>query len=702
MKPSIHRLLKPRSVAIVGASAEPLAIGNNALTNITGSAFDGNLHLVSRNSGRIDGRTCRASIDELPEGIDVALLVVPAHAVADAMAACVRRKLGAVVVFAAGFGEIDEAGRAQQASLAATARHAGMVMMGPNCLGLVNFVDGLPLTFEPVRVEKENRPGACVISQSGAMAGNVRMALTGRGTPVAYALATGNEAALSATDLIEHLLPDPAVSMFTLLLEQITDPQPFLQQAERANQLGKPIAMLHVGRGERSREATQTHTGALASDHAVMSACVAAAGVVLVPSLDELFDVASILARYPHPHARGPAIVTNSGALRGVALDFAEEIRLELPRLDTETVQVLEQRLPTFATVDNPLDVTAQAMRDPALFAVAAQAVLSDPNVGGLIVAAMGGGPAQQRGKWDALRPTLAAADKPAALAFLGDGAELDAAVVSDVRASGVPYFRSVDRALRAWSCLARAARHVQREPCHAAQPGNSIGDVKGRAGPVVEHDVKSLLAAAGIPVPCGRLATTPIAAKAVACEIGYPLVLKAQAATLMHKSDVGGIALGIRNDRDLSAAWERVAMNVSAKLPALRLEGMLVEHMTEGDHIEMIVGARRDPAWGPVLLVGLGGIWAETLKDTKTVPCNAGRQGIEVAISELKGRSLLAGARGRPPSDVDALVRTLSTIAGMMLANTEISEIEINPLAVFPAGRGVVALDAVMVIGPP
>jgi acyl-CoA synthetase (NDP forming) len=553
----------------------------------------------------------------------------------------------------------------------------------------------VPLTFEPVQSVLPSGPGICAIAQSGAMAGNIRMALLAGNVPVAYTFSTGNEAVLGAEDIIEGLLDDPAVQLFSVFVEQIRHPKRFLALAAECRRRGKPIVLMHPGRSARSREAAKSHTGALAGDHAVMRAFVASEGVVLVESLDELFDVSRLLTRYPQPAAGGAGIMSNSGALRGFSLDFCEQIDLSLPELADATCAELKQVLPDFAAIDNPLDITAQGMQKPSLFGDSAQALLRDKQVGALLVAAMGGSPAQQMAKWKSLRPALEAAEKPVALAFLGDNWPLSEECLVDIKDSGVPFFRSPDRAMRAFAHMMRYGRTLVETQQRADVSVAVSGTVP--PGPVVEYRGKAMFAEAGIAVPRGALARSSNDAVAVARDLGFPVVLKAQAAALMHKSDVGGVAVGIADEAALRAAWETMMARISAARPELVLDGILVEAMAPSGGIELIAGARRDPAWGEVLMVGLGGVWAEALGDVRLLPADASAGRIAAELDRLKGARLLHGYRGSPPCNVAALVDALIRIGALIRAVPTLSEIDVNPLVVYPAGQGVLALDALL-----
>ena len=695
----LGRLLRPASIAIVGSLSEPLSIGSNALANLDRFGYAGDVHLVSRKGGRVADRDCLSSVEELPLGVDAAILAVSASAVHDTLAACARRQVGGAVVFASGFGEQDEAGGRAQDEIVALARREGLGIIGPNCVGFVNYADRAPLTFEPVDPIALAGPGVCVIAQSGAMAGNIRYALQGRGVPVSHSISTGNEAAAGTEDFIDLLLDDPRVALFAIFVEQIRRPQNFLGLCRRANALGKRIVVLHSGRSLRAREAAKTHTGALAGDYAVMRAFVERAGAILVDGMDVLFDVCALLAVHPDPFAGGLGIVSNSGALRGVGLDLAEELDLPVPAFAPATTTGLKSVLPSFAVVENPLDITAAAMTSPSLFGEAARAIVADPGIGALLVVAIGGGRPQQRSKWRALEPALAGARKPVAVCYLGDEYPLDDEFLTEVRASGVPFFRSPERAIRAFAHLARWSGRVRgarpATPLSAPATLNLPGP-----GPLAEWRSKEVLAEIGVPVPPGRLVDTLEAARAAAAELGFPLALKAQADALPHKSDVGGVILGIADPAALEEGYERLVDTIARARPDIVLDGVLVEAMAPANGVEMIVGARRDPHWGPILAVGLGGVWAEALADVRLLPADAGLDEIVVELDRLNGAALLRAWRGSPPRDVRALAALAVQISGLMRANPRIQEIDLNPVNVYANGHGVMALDALIVTG--
>jgi acyl-CoA synthetase (NDP forming) len=685
----LERLMRPHSVAIVGVSPEPGSIGGLVLGNLERWRFEGAIHLVSRGRREINGRPCVATIDALPSGIDVAILAVPQGAVGEAVAACGRRSIGIAMVYASGFAEVDVEGRAAQERLQAVARQAGVRLVGPNCMGLSNYADGNPLTFEPLEPRALAKPAVAVIAQSGALASMIRNALWGKRLGVSHVISSGNEADIGCEDFLAFLLDDAATQVVVLFVEQIRRPQVFLALSERARSLRKPIVLMHPGRSERARASALTHTGALTGNHVVMTALLRHHAVVLVDTLDELYDAAELLARFPPP-TTGAGVITNSGAVKGFALDFCAEIGFDLPVLAAPTVAALRQALPAFAPAENPVDVTAQVIKEPGIWNKAAAALLADPAIGSLCAPIVPGAGRQAQDKVEALLPIFKDCDKPMVLAAMGDAFALPPEFEA-FAAAGVPIIRSPERALRALAHATAYGRALQHAPERGAAPAIKMAPLRG--GTIPEYRAKEVLSEIGIAVPVGALARDETQARAIAARVGYPVALKAQAGTLSHKSDVGGIALGIAGEQALVAAWQ--TMQVNFKQRGLTLDGVLVEAMAPPG-VEMIVGARRDPDWGPVVVLGLGGIWTEAFNDIRLIPPDLPEPRIMEELGRLKGAALLLGLRGRPPCDLAAVAQVAARIGALVTARPEISEIDINPLVVYPLGT--LALDALIV----
>jgi acyl-CoA synthetase (NDP forming) len=691
-RPRLDRLLRPRSVAIVGVSPEPGHMGGSVLANLERCKFDGDIHLVSRSRPEFNGRVCVPSIDDLPP-VDVAVLVIPQTAVLDAIAACGRRGVGAAIVFASGYAETGDAGRAEQEKLAAAARAADVAVLGPNCIGMCSFAVGAALTFE-FNVERpppSDAPKIGMVAQSGAVAAIMRMAFLAKGLGVSFYISTGNEADLTAEDFLGALIEDDETKVAALFVEQIRDPQKFLALARRARALGKPVVVMHPGRSQRARISASSHTGALAGDYAVMTALLRHAAVILVETLEELVDTADLLARFKPP-AQGPGIITNSGAIKGFSLDFCDRLGLDIPSLGADTLGRLKAALPPFASLDNPVDVTAQVLRDLSIWTRTAEALLADPAIGSLCVPIVPGSAKLAMDKVQALLPAIMAAGKPAIIAALGDDFPIPPEFIAAFRREGIPVLRSPERALRA---LAHATAYGRRLQAREIDAQPIATPELPRRGILAEYESKTCLGLLGVAVPKGLLARDTGAAKEIAARIGYPVVLKAQAAALAHKSDAGGVALNIADADALDAAWKRVSGSVAARQPDLVLDGMLVEEMVPRG-VELIVGARRDPQWGPVVMVGLGGIWTEALDDVRLMPADMPQEGILAELDQLKGARLLHGYRGSEPVDLRAIADVVMCVGALMRSRPEIAEIDINPLMAFR--DRVLALDALIV----
>lgn len=694
----LNRLLNPRSIAIVGASADPRSFGGFVQGNLDRLGYDGTLHLVSRSSSELNGRPCVKAVDELPEGIDVAALAIPEAGVLDTVRALAARRCHAAVLFASGYAETGEAGRAKQQALLEAA--GAMAIVGPNCMGYTNFANGVALTFEPLEPRAaESRAGIGVVAQSGFMAATLREAFLGRGLPVRTVFSTGNEASVGVEDVLAHCLDDAAVRVIAVYAEQVRRPGLFLSLARRARAAGKPIVLLMPGRSERARHAAASHTGALAGDHATASVLLRREAVAVVDTLDELFDTTAVLLRHPVPPAGGTAFVTGSGAMKNIALDLADAVGLALPALTEATTKLLAAKLPGYAVAENPLDYTTIGVRQPGLIGELLRAMADDPHIGSVVLAIPVGPVMAQRDKAEHVVPALARLTKPAVLVLTGDDGPIEPFFVEAIRASGVPLFRSADRALRALRRVADlGAAHERAARASTARPAAIV--LPGAVPPnriYAEWQGKRWLADAGIPVPRGALARSADEAAAVARDIGFPVVLKAQASELPHKSDVGGVIVGIADEAALRAAWDRLQANVAAHRPGLVLDGALVEAMG-AKGLELVVGAKRDADWGPVVLVGLGGIWIEALKDVRLVPADLAERDVVDELRQLKAAAVLDGLRGEPAVDLGAIARVVVQIGAQMRANPQIAEIDVNPLVAYP--DRVLALDALVVMG--
>jgi len=686
---AVARFLRPRSIAIVGISARPGSAGQVILESLKLNNFPGDIHLVGRSSDAIEGHTVLKSADELPQGVDLAVFTLPAAAVRDAIEACARRSVGSAMIFAAGFAEVGD--HAMQDAVAATARANGLALVGPNCLGVTNNVDGLWLHMLYAREAKRGVAGGIAfVGQSGGLLGHFQRAADGRGLPLAYVISTGNEAGLEGTDFLEFLADDPATRVIALYCEEIRRPAEFLAACRRARAAGKPVVLMQAGRGAKARKAAQSHTGALIGDYATMKTQAENAGAAVVSTMDEMMDLVEILVRYPVPPSKGPGILTASGAYVALTNDFAEDLGLDIPELDPATLKTLREVLPAFGNYGNPLDVTAGFSQD--MLPLAVKALVDDPNVGMLFISF----PISYPRVVKAFNKGMADSAKPKVMVALGDTWQLGPDIMQDVNESPGVFSRSSDRMLRAIALYTRYGRSLARTRIDA-QPAPFAGLPKLGRGAQPEWLCKRVLAVAGIAVPAGELACTPDEAAAIAKRIGYPVALKAQAAALSHKTEAGAVMLNLADEASLRGAWTKAQENVRAAAPDVKLDGCLVERMA-GKGLELMIGAKRDPAWGTVLLAGLGGIWVEALGDVQLLPVDADMAQIVEALHKLRAAKLLTGFRGAPAVDVDAVAQAVLALGRLMQTTPQIVEIDVNPLMARAKGEGAIALDALIV----
>lgn len=692
----LDRLLRPRSVAIIGASDKPGALGASVLANLERQGFAGAIHLVNPKRTDIRGRACVASVDDLPEGIDAAVLAIPRAGVLDAIRGLARRKAGAAVIFSAGFAEDGPQGLADQQEIARIADAAGMVVEGPNCLGLVNFRDRVSLTFielPEARAEGDRRVG--IVSQSGAMAAVLATTMITRDVPLSCYVSTGNEAASGVEDYVAHLVDDPDTAVIGMIVEHFRKPARFLSVARAARAAGKRVVLLHPGRSAAGAASAATHTGAMAGDHAVMRTLVERAGVILVDSLEELGDVVEIATRCTTLPAGGTGVIAESGAFKAMVLDLAETIDLDLPRLADADSPALRAALPDFVPVSNPLDVTAQGLVDPGLYGRTLAALVADDRIGTIAVMLIQTDTRTSHIKFaavlDALRDLRPA--KPVLVAGVDEGGGVLAEDIAALRALGVPYLPTAERALRA---LARVTAFSARDDSAAGIDVAPLEGLPDAGSTIPEYRAKELLGARGIAFPQFALAQTAEDAVKAAERLGYPVVLKAQAAALPHKSDAGGVIVGLKDAAAVADGWARLAANIAAARPDLTLDGVLVETMAERG-VELIVGARNDPDWGPVILVGFGGVTAELLHDVRLLPADLPREAIIAALRTLRMAPLLDGFRGAPKMDVAAVADIVAALGQVVAATPAIREVDLNPVIVYPEGRGAIALDALI-----
>lgn len=694
----IDRLLRPKSVAVIGASDRKGALGATLLNNLVQYEFAGPVYPVNPKRDELLGLKVYHTVQDLPEGIDCAVLAIPRPFVVDTVRQLAQRGCGAAVIYSAGFSEAGEEGMQDQLELGRIAQEYGMVIEGPNCLGCTNYVERVPLTF--VETNMQTPPAGAravgIASQSGALAAVLATTLHPRGLYVSTSVSTGNEAASGVEDYVNWLIDDESTHVITMYVESLRRPKAFVAAARRARLAGKPIIMLHPGKSNKAQESAATHTGAMAGDYQLMKAKLGREGVIFADTLEELADITEIALRCPNLPGANMAVLGESGALRGLAFDLSEDIGLDLIDLNDDNSPALRAVLPDFVPVSNPTDITAIGLSEPAIYTNVLTALLEDERVGSVVASIIQSDPITCEIKFPSIIKVLenGSIAKPLIFAGVDEGANVPQDYIDGLRAVGIPWFPSTERAYRAISRLADLAKRDLTDNSSAPIALDGL-NVKGV---IPEYKAKEILAPAGISFPESRFAPSADDAAAAADAIGYPVVMKAQAAALGHKSDAGGVILNLKTADEVREAFTRMYGNVANYDASIELDGVLVEKMGRMG-TEMIVGAKSDPEWGPVVLAGFGGVTAEILKDVKLFTTDLDAATVKAGLLDLKQAALLKGYRGSPALDVDALAELIVKLGQVMEGNPQIREIDLNPVIIHPAGEGVLALDALMLV---
>jgi acyl-CoA synthetase (NDP forming) len=688
-------LFRPRSVALVGASDKSV-FSQLAYHNLVEFGFAEHTYLVGRRGTRTHGQPTVTSCAQIGEPVDVAYLMVPQagllEALDDAAAAGIRN----ACVLSSGYAEAGEAGRAAQAELADHAAGLGMVLLGPNHLGFANLTDGVPVCSIP-GLPAESGPVA-LLSQSGAsssaMVDFARMVNVG----LSYLVTLGNEAMITAGHVLDYLVDDPGTRAVAIFMETVRDPETFRRAARRAAQAGKAIVVLKAGSSALSARTAAAHTGALVGDDRVIDAVFADLGVIRVDSIEDMLITAGAAAALGRLDRPGIGIVSISGGACDIVADRADDLGADLPELAPSTRDALAAIMPAYGTVQNPLDVTGAAVIDPTIFTRSIEAMSADPSIGVIgVVNSIGwidtGRPYLGQMFVDAIGAGMRAASCPAA--YINQVMQPVTGFTRASMAQGgvlyvIPGLRQAVIALRNVAWWSGATQSPQTAPPPAAVP---VPAPARRRGKWSEQDARTLLGDAGVPVVPARLAGSAAEAVKAAAGFGGPLSVKIVSPDILHKSDAGGVLLDVPPDEEaVRAAYQAVT---AAAPDGARIDGVLVSPMRPGG-TELLVGVVRDPQWGPVLAVAIGGLLVEVLRDSALAPLpvtpgQAGR-----LLDRLRGRAVLDGVRGAAPADRDALTAVIARIGDLALAlGEDLESLEVNPLLV--DGTRIEALDAVV-----
>ncbi|MCC7485532.1 MAG: acetate--CoA ligase family protein [Burkholderiales bacterium] len=695
----LQPLLSPRSIAILGASTDFTKVNGRPLKFLLDRGYAGRIFPVNPKYGRIGGLACYPDIASLPEAPDLAIVAVPARAVPDCLRALGGRGAKAAIVFSSGFGETGPAGRALQEEAVAAARRSGLRLCGPNCLGLVNAFEKVMATFGQY-AEGATPPGpVAFVTQSGAFGTAIAALARRRGLGLGYFVNTGNEADLDFVEVMRAALADPRITTGAGYLEGLANGGGLMALAGEALRAGKPIVLAKVGRTGAGARAAASHTGALAGADAVFDGVTRGGGIVRARNEEHMLDIVEAFACCRLPEGGGLGIVTQSGGAGVLIADRAEELGLAVPVLAQSTQERLREVIPGFGASTNPVDVTGQFVAEPALLRDAVRVVLDDPRVHLAIV-------------WLQLMDAhverlLAIFEEVARLVrkpFVVCWVAAPERALEGLRRLGIAVLRGAEPAVDACAALVRFARsrrdYLADEHARAvlaARPGAAPAALPGTAGAMPALAARALLESHGIATAACELAADAEAAVAAAQRLGYPVAVKIESPDIAHKTEAQGVRLGLRDAAGVRAAYAAVIDSARRHDARARIAGVIVQAMARGE-VELIVGLKRDPAFGVVVMAGLGGIHAEVHRDAVFRAAPVTPAEAERMLDELRGRALLAGVRGGPPVDRAALAGLISAVSRFGVATgPRLESLDLNPVLAGPDGA--VAVDWLMLL---
>ena len=693
MTEALEAVLNPRSVAIIGASEDRNKVGGRPLHYMLRFGFRGLIHPINRNRRMVQGVPALPDLDAIDAAPDAAIIAVAGEDAVAAVAACAKRGVKAAIVMASGFGEIGPRGRAAQEAMLASAQAAGMRLIGPNAQGVANFSNGAVLNFSTMFMEVEPADGPiAIVSQSGAGSVVPFAHLRAAGLGVRYLIASGNEADLGVPELARAVAADPAVRLLLVYLESLGKPHMLAEAAHLAAERGVAMVLLMSGVSSKGSAAAQSHTGSIVGGDDAIDAFALRHGIWRARDLHELVNAVPLYLQGANPGRGRTVIVTPSGAIGVLCADAAERIGLNLSDLAPATLAGLTQILPPFATAANPLDLTAGLLGNPALFPQALRTVGADAATDMLLVGVTIAGPGYDtRATVEAIAGFAAQTGKPVAVT-----APL-ASTLAILRAAGLPAYANETDAVRALHQYCRHRAMLRAAPAAMPATGAIACDLPATGGALSEHASLVLLERCGVPVYRHRLCRTPEQAVAAFHELGArPVSVKGCSAAIVHKSDHGLVCL----DLDSGAAVEAAARDCLEKLARLGLAGagVTVGEMVRGPYREFALGVKRDPVFGPLVIVAEGGTLIELRRDFVPLIAPFGLAEAADALLRLRLAPLLAGYRGQPGLDAGALASAAVALGDFAIAaGPRLRSVDINPVLVRARGEGAVAVDAVI-----
>jgi acetyl coenzyme A synthetase (ADP forming)-like protein len=697
---SIDPFFSPRGIAVVGASTDPNKLGYGLARNLVQCNYQGVIHFVNPKGGSLLGRPMYPSVLDLPDPVDMAVILIPAEGVAKVLNECARRGIHAVIVSSGGFRETGEQGARLEEKLLEIVRQNNIRMIGPNCIGLLDTHLPLDATFLP---PPGPPPGdVAFISHSGAICAAVIDWARGQGFGLSRLVSLGNQADVNEIDVLAPVAEDHFTRVLTLYLEGVSDGPKFVQVAREITHK-KPIVALKVGRYPSGQRAAASHTGALAGQEHAFNAAFRRAGVIRADTSEELFDWARALAWCPLPKGRAIAVLTSAGGPGVTAADALEMNGMSLASLSDETRTKLARLLPPAASLNNPVDMLASATPDQ--FAACLQVLLADPQVHGVLVVTPPPPMHTTGAVAKSMIPVIQSSDKPVTIALMGE--RLIQEAVEHFRAARIPEYRFPERAASALAVLAQQAEYLQNERDsqydYASVDKAAVQKVldlrKNAPGYLDGSEIAQILKAYQLPLTPMQLVATADEAVEAAENLGYPLVMKVASPDIIHKSDVGGVMLNLVDAEAVSSAFSSIISNTRAAFAQAKIDGVYLQPMLPAGQ-EVILGAIQDAQFGALVMFGSGGVEVEGLKDVAFSLAPLTIQDAQWMLENTWAGRRLRGYRNLPPADRQAVIDTLMRLSRLSADFPQLAEIEINPLRVFAHSQGAAALDVRMRLG--
>lgn len=704
----LDAIFSPKSVAVVGASTTPGKVGHDIFVNILKGGYKGTLYPVNPKARAIASVKAYPTLTDIPDEVDLAMLILPPHLAVDAVKEAIVKGVKGIVVVSAGFKEVGGEGAAIEKEMVELCREAGVRMVGPNCLGVINPLSAVSLNAS-FSARMPAAGNVSFISQSGALCTAVLDFATDREFGFSKFISIGNKADVDEVDLLRYFHSDPDTEVILIYVEELQRGEAFIEAAKEitGGNRPKPILVIKSGRTSEGALAAASHTGSLAGSEAVYDAIFSQSGIIRVQSIDELFDFAIAFAyknenalgktRRKVPHGNRVAIVTNAGGPGIVATDMTVVSGLKLAQFGEETIDVLKSHLPATANVNNPVDVIGDAAQDRYENALAA--VIRDENVDGALVILTPQSMTNAMGTAEAIVRIASRSHKPILCCFMGI---FDvSAGVQYLQSNGIPVYRFPEHAAKAFGAIYRYSKWLNRQELasfhftHNKQAVSDIIDTSLADGKTYlgELEGNRILASYGFNVLPTELAASAEDAVKKADNMGYPVVMKIVSPDIIHKSDAGGVKVGLADGDAVSEAFETIVGNARAYKSDARIDGVLVQKLAPKGQ-EVILGATRYPKFGPLLMFGSGGVAVEVFKDVafRLAPIN--RNSARFMIRSIKGYALLNGFRGVEKVDVTALEKLLVCLSDLLIEHPEIKELDINPLLVHTEGKGATVAD--------